>query len=363
MSDEKYMRRAMQLALKGQSTTCPNPMVGAVIVKNGRIIAEGYHVECGKDHAEVIAFRKAGQKARGADLYVTLEPCSHFGRTPPCVHRVLESGVKKVVIGMKDPNPAVNGKAIATLKKNGIAVEMSALEPELRKMNEVFIKYITSKMPFVIAKTAQTLDGKIATAKGQSKWITSQASRDVARRLRNHYSAILVGINTVLNDDPFLTAADKNKRLKKIVLDSELKIPLKANLFKNTTADEVIVATTSRAPKAKLAALQKKATVITAPAKGSRVDLRWLFKELAKRQISSVLIEGGATVIGEALKEGLVDKMNIFIAPKILGDAAGRGSVAGFKIDHVDQALRLKDWSVKTVGDDLLIEAYVHGNR
>jgi diaminohydroxyphosphoribosylaminopyrimidine deaminase / 5-amino-6-(5-phosphoribosylamino)uracil reductase len=364
MSDAiKYMRRAMQLALKGKGATCPNPMVGAVIVKNGRVIAEGYHKQCGHDHAEVMAFKKAGDKAKGATLYVTLEPCSHFGRTPPCLHRVLESGVKKVVVGMKDPNPAVNGKAIAMLRKKGIAVEVGVLEPALQKMNEIFVKYITKKMPFVVAKTAQTVDGKIATARGQSKWITSQASRDHARELRNHFSAILVGINTVLNDDPLLTPANRSKRLTKIILDSDLRIPFNANLFKDTTQDQVIIATTSKAPKSKVAALQKKATVIMSSSKGSRVDLKSLFKELAKREISSILIEGGATVVGDALKNGLVDKVLIFIAPKIFGDAAARSSVSGFKVNHVDRAIRLKDWSVKNIADDLLIEAYVHRNR
>ncbi len=359
----KYMKRAMQLALKGKGATCPNPMVGAVIVKNGKIIAEGFHAQCALDHAEVVAFKKAGDKARGATLYVTLEPCSHYGHTPPCLDRVLESGIKKVVIGMKDPNPIVNGKAIQTLKKNGIQVEVGVLEDELQKMNEVFVTYITKKRPFVVAKSAQTVDGKIATKGGQSKWITSQAARDFARTQRNDFSAILVGIKTVLHDDPLLNAANSSKRLKKIILDSTLKIPLTANLFKNTTPEQVIIATTSKAPKAKIVALQKKATVIVSPASGSRVNLKSLFKELARRQISSILIEGGATVIGDALKNGLVDKVNIFIAPKILGDASARCSVAGLKITHVDQSIRLKDWSVKNIGEDLLIEAYVHRNR
>jgi diaminohydroxyphosphoribosylaminopyrimidine deaminase/5-amino-6-(5-phosphoribosylamino)uracil reductase len=294
---------------------------------------------------------------------VTLEPCSHYGRTPPCVERVIESGVKKVVVGMEDPNPVVNGKAIRMLKKKGIAVQVGVLESELQKMNEIFVKYITKKAPFVVAKSAQTLDGKIATAQGQSKWITSQASRHFARELRNHFSAILVGINTVLKDDPLLTPADPSKRLKKIILDSGLEISLKASLFKNTAPEDVIVVTTSKASKARRAALQKKATVIVAPAKGSRVDLKWLFKELAKRQISSILIEGGATVVGDALKNGLVDKMNIFIAPKILGDQSAKSAVAGFTVHHVDRSIRLKNWSVRNIGEDLFVEAYVHGNR
>jgi diaminohydroxyphosphoribosylaminopyrimidine deaminase / 5-amino-6-(5-phosphoribosylamino)uracil reductase len=363
MTHQDYMKRAMQLALKARGATCPNPMVGAVLVKNGRIIAEGYHARCGEAHAEIVALDKAGEKARGATLYVTLEPCSHFGRTPPCVNSVLESGVKKVVIGMKDPNPLVNGKAIAMLKRKGIAVQVGVLEKELQRMNEDFVKYITTKMPFAVLKSAQTIDGKIATARGQSKWITSQGSRDHARRLRNQFSAILVGIDTVLKDDPLLTAADPKKRLTKIVVDSALRIPLNANLFKNTAPDNVIVATIANAPKAQFAALQRKATVLVVPAKGSRVDLKSLFKELAKRRISSILIEGGAKVAGDALKNGLVDKVTIFIAPKILGDTEARSSVAGFKINHVDQSVRLKDWSVQHIGEDLLIEAYVHRNR
>jgi diaminohydroxyphosphoribosylaminopyrimidine deaminase / 5-amino-6-(5-phosphoribosylamino)uracil reductase len=362
MTDADYMKRAMQLALKGEGATAPT-MVGAVIVKDGKVIAEGYHACCGGDHAEVAAFRKAGDKTRGATLYVTLEPCSHHGRTPPCVDRVIASGVKKVVIGMKDPNPRVNGRAVKALKKHGIRVETGVLERELRKMNEDFVKYITKKMPFVVVKTAQTLDGKIATKSGQSKWITSQASRDHARRLRNRFGAILVGINTVLNDDPLLTPADPAKRLIKIILDSDLEISLKARLFQNTRPQDVIIATTSRSSNAKRSALTRKATVLIIPSRNMRVDLKLLFKELAKREISSILIEGGATVVGDALKNNLVDKALVFVAPKILGDAGARSSVVGFKANHVDQSVRLKDWSVQPVGDDLLIEGYVHGHR
>ncbi len=363
MNHVDYMKRALALASKGRGAASPNPMVGAVLVKNGRIIAEGYHARCGGNHAEVVALKKAGDKARGATLYVTLEPCAHYGRTPPCVKRIIESGIKKVVVGMKDPNPLMNGKSIEILKKFGIAVESGILEDELQQMNEVFVKYITRRMPFVVAKTAQTIDGKIATANGQSQWITSQASRDFAHELRNDFDAILVGINTVLNDDPFLNATRKSKRIKKVVLDSYLKTPLNANIFKNTKPEDVIIAVTANAPEKKIRALSKKATVLKATKKGSRVDLKWLFKELAKQEISSILIEGGAQVLGSALKNGLVDKMAIWIAPKILGDESAKSSVAGLKASHVDQSVRLENLSVGKSGKDIFIQAYVHRHR
>lgn len=363
MNHIDYMTRAIRLASKGRGTTSPNPMVGCVIVKNGKVIAEGYHARCGGDHAEVIALKKAGEKARGATLYVTLEPCAHYGRTPPCVKRIIDCGIKKVIVGMKDPNPLMNGKSVAILRKFGIAVEVGVLEHELRQLNEVFLKYIIQRMPFVVAKTAQTLDGKIATARGQSKWITSQASRDFAHELRNNFDAILVGINTVLNDNPFLNAAKQSKRIKKIVLDSYLKTPLNANIFKKTESEDIIIVTTANASDKRIRALSSKARVITTPKKGSRIDLKWLFKELAKQEISSILIEGGATVVGNALKNGLVDKMFVFIAPKILGDASARNSVIGFKASHVDDAVRLKDLSVGATGGDLFIQGYVYRDR
>ena len=363
MNDLDYMRLALNLALKAKGKTSPNPLVGALVVKNNKIIASGYHRYCGGDHAEIIALKKAKQKARGARLYVTMEPCSHYGRTPPCVDQIIKSGVAEVVLGMVDPNPVNNGRSIEKLRKAGIKVKKGFLKEELKKANEPFIKYIATKMPFVVAKCAQTLDGKIATFSGQSKWITSQEARNYAHRLRNEFDAILAGINTVLKDNPYLNAAKKSKRIKKIILDSRLRIPLKVNLFKGVKPQDIFIATTGKAQKSKLRMLSGKGFhVIICPSRQGKVDLRYLFRGLAKREITSIFIEGGSETIGSALKARLVDKLLIFMAPKIIGDRKAKGSVSGFRISRVDKALRLKNLTFRKVSsksDDMIIEAYV----
>lgn len=363
MNNERFMQRAYELALKGRGRTSPNPMVGAVVVKNGRVIGEGYHARCGGAHAEIIALDAAGTRAKGATLYVTLEPCAHHGRTPPCVNRIIDSGVSKVLIGMKDPNPLTNGKSIALLRKFGIAVEVGILEPKLKGMNEVFIKYITKRLPFVTAKTAQTLDGKIATAQGKSKWITCEAARVYARSRRDEFDAIMVGANTVVKDDPSLSGVHRDSRLRKIVVDSTLRLSLKAKLFEGVDGSHVIVATTTRASKSKIRAFEKKGVrvLVCRPAgKYHQVDLRWLMKELAKMEVSSVLIEGGATLIGQALKDGLVDRMMIYMAPKILGDHNALGSIKGLTVTDINRTIGLKNVTIDHLNPDILIQGYVH---
>lgn len=363
-NNQKYMKLAMQLALHARGQTSPNPMVGAVIVKANRIMATGFHPRAGGDHAEIVALKKAGARARGAKLYVTLEPCYHYGRTAPCVDAVIKSGVREVIIGMRDPNPLTNGKSVAKLRKAGVRVAVGVLEKELKQMNEPFIKFITQKIPFTVAKCAQTIDGKIATATGDSKWITCEESRHSARRLRDDFDAILVGVNTVLKDNPRLNGASKQKSLKKIILDPSLKISLKANLFKKVCLSDCVVAVTSKAPKGKIHIFQNLGIhVIVCPARQRLINLKWLFKELAKHEIISILIEGGAHTIGSALKSGLVDKMHIYIAPKILGDKRALSSVVGFNIIKMDQTIVLKDVSVEKIRDDIFIQAYVHGNH
>ncbi len=361
-----YMQRAYQLAQKGRGFTLPNPMVGAVIVKQGRIIAEGWHKRCGGDHAEIDALKKLGDKAKGATLYVTLEPCSHFGRTGPCTEAIIKAGIKKVVIGTLDPNPINHGQSINLFKKAGVDVETGFLQDELIAMNEVFNKYITKKLPFVVAKCAQTIDGKIATVTGESKWITSEETRRFAHEKRNEFDAIMVGINTVLKDDPQLNATSKIKHLKKIIVDSTLQISLKAKLFVGAKPSDIFVATTSKASKKKIEILSKGGVqVLISPLKGKNghVDLKWLMKELAKREISYVLIEGGGRLIGRALKDSLVDRMMIYIAPKIVGDQNAISSVAGLGVKSIDKALELKDLKIKQIGQDFLIEGDVHVHR
>lgn len=363
-NDFKFMQKAIDLALKGKGKTSPNPLVGAVIVKNDKIISEGYHRRCGADHAEVVALKRAGQKAQNAKLYVNLEPCHHFGRTPPCVDAIIKGKIKEVVIGMKDPNPRTNGKSIRKLQNKGIRTRMGILNEECQRTNEVFTKYIKKKMPFVVAKTAQTLDGKIATAKGESKWITSQQARNFSRRLRNEFDAILVGVNTVIHDNPRLTASRKAKNLKKIVLDSNLKISPKAQLFKNTNPSDIFLATTKKASKKKIKAFQKKGIhVLIDPKSKSQIRLKWLFKEFAKHGITSILIEGGAQVIGSALKERLIDKMYVYIAPKIIGDHKALSSINGVQASTLSNAVRLQDLNVQKIGNDISLNGYVFRNR
>jgi len=360
MMHSDYMRIAMELAIKARGQTSPNPMVGALLVKGGKIIAQGYHRRCGADHAEAAAIKKAGRRAKGASLYVTLEPCSHHGRTPPCTDLIIKSGIKKIFVGMKDPNPLMNGKSILLLRKAGLAVEVGFLGKELKKINEAFIKYIRQQMPFVVAKCAQTLDGKIATAGGQSKWITAQEARDYGHRLRDGFDAILVGVNTVLKDNPFLNADGKSKRIRKIILDTRLQLPLEANVFKDVRPGDVIVATTTKADQRKLGLLNSRnVQVMVCPSYDGRVDLQWLFKELAKMEITSILIEGGGTMIGAALKERLVDKMMIFVAPKIMGDHQAINAISGFQPTDVNHLPRLKDLTIQKIGEDLLLEGYL----
>jgi diaminohydroxyphosphoribosylaminopyrimidine deaminase / 5-amino-6-(5-phosphoribosylamino)uracil reductase len=343
------MHRAYELAMNGWGKVSPNPMVGAVIAKGNKVVAEGWHAICGGPHAEAVAIKKAGTKAKGADLYVTLEPCGHFGRTPPCVDAVIKAGIKRVFIGVLDPNPLMNGKSVAKLRKAGIHVETGFLQDELNRLNESFNKYITTGMPFVVAKSAQTLDGKIATLTGESKWITSEETREYSRALRFGFDAIVAGVNTVILDDPKLSVEGKN--LKKVILDTHLRLSPKARLFQNTKPEDVLVFTASTARK------NLKATIITAPLKNGKIDLRWVMKSLGQRAIAHVLIEGGGVVIGNALKNGLVDKMMIYVAPKIMGE--GLDAIRGLGVFQLANVVTLKNTSVGHIGEDLFIEGYI----
>ena len=354
MNDRFYMKRALALARKGLGRTSPNPVVGCVIVGKGGVIAEGWHQACGTDHAEAAALKKAGVKARGAVMYVTLEPCAHWGRTPPCVDAILSAGIRKVVVAMIDPDKRTCGKSVRKLVSAGVEVVTGICEEEAREINAPFIKYQTMKMPFVTAKTAQTLDGRIATRTGDSKWITSDEARAFSRNVRNGFDAILAGIDTVLADDPVLDAPAK--RIIKVVVDSRLRISVKAKLFKGTDPGQVIVAVTKKAPLVKARRLESLgASVIFCPEKGGRVDLEWLFKELAKREITSILVEGGAAVIGSALKAGLVDEWQVYISPKVIGDDRARASVTGLDVLKVKDAFAFRIAKVGKIGPDVLL--------
>ncbi len=354
-----YMRLAMNLARKAKGLTSPNPMVGALVVKNGRIISKGYHQKVGLAHAEVIALNKAAAKAKGASLYVTLEPCTHFGKTPPCVDSIIKSGVKEVIVGMIDPNPMNNGKGVGILKQYGINVSVGYLEDELRKMNEVFIKYITKKMPFVTVKVAQSLDGKIATRTYDSKWITSDESRIFAHRIRQDYDAIMVGVNTVLRDNPKLDAWFAKRQPIKIVVDSQLSTPEDKNIF---LKGKVIIATLHTKPGQETEnrrILTQRANILEIKEKEGQINLKDMMKKLANLGISSILVEGGGTLNGALFDEGLVDKVIFFVSPKIIGGKDAVSSIMGKGVARIDKVIKLKEIKLKRIAEDFLIEGLV----
>ncbi|MFH0827216.1 MAG: bifunctional diaminohydroxyphosphoribosylaminopyrimidine deaminase/5-amino-6-(5-phosphoribosylamino)uracil reductase RibD [Candidatus Omnitrophota bacterium] len=357
---EYFMNIAMRLALKAKGRTSPNPMVGALVVKKGKVVGRGYHKKCGLAHAEVAALDEAGRFSKDATLYVTLEPCAHFGRTPPCVDRIIKSGISEVVVGMLDPNPLNNGKGIRILKQHKIKVHVGVLEESLRKLNEVFIKYILKKMPFVTVKVAESLDGKIATARGDSKWITSDKSRFHAHRLRRNYDAVMVGVNTVLRDNPKLDALFSSKQPAKIIVDSQLSTSPDANVF--AAKNQAIVVTLASHPGQETEnrkMLSEKARILEVKEKEGQVNLKDMMKKLARLEITSVLVEGGGTLIGSFFDEALVDKVLFFISPKIIGGKEAISSVMGKGIGRIENAIKLKDIRWRKSGEDFLIEGYV----
>lgn len=359
-SPDYFMNIALNLALKAKGNTSPNPMVGALVVKNGRIIGRGYHERAGLAHAEIIALNEAGKNAKGATLYVTFEPCAHFGRTPPCVDSIIKSGIREVIIGMVDLNPLNNGKGILMLKEGGIKVRVGFLEDKLKKINESFIKYITKKMPFVTVKVAESLDGRLATKTGDSKWITSDKSRALSHRMRQNYDAIMVGVNTVLRDNPKLDTWFSKKHPKKIIVDSQLSVPQDANIFSGHS--QVILVTLPAKPGQETEnrkILSQKTKVLEVKEKAGQINLKDMLKKLAQLEITNILVEGGGTLNGSLFDEGLVDKVLFFISPKIIGGKDAIGSVMGRGISRMDKAIKLKDLSLKRIGEDFLVEGYV----
>ena len=353
--DEKYMRLAMQLAGNAIGRTSPNPLVGAVIVKDNRVVGCGWHRKAGTPHAEVHALNQAGELAQGADVYVTLEPCAHYGKTPPCAKALVEAKVKNVYGGLLDVNPKVAGKGFKILEDAGIHVEYGFLQDELRKQNEVFFKWIEHKKPFVVLKAAMTLDGKIATATGQSKWITNETSRAYGYKLRDIYDGIMVGINTVIEDNPMLTArVDGGKNPIRIVVDSSLKIDINANVVQDKSA-KTIVATTDKADKDKILKLQAQNVdvIVVDKDENDKVDIEKLLNILGQQNICSILVEGGATLSGSFVAKKLVDKVYFFIAPKIVGGKEAKTPVAGTGILNLQEALALKDIQIEKLEEDI----------
>ena len=355
MTDERYMKMALELAKRGAPWACPNPLVGAVILKNGRIIGKGWHRCCGENHAEINAIESAKEPVRGSTIYISLEPCSHHGRTPPCVERLVSEKPAAVVIGTIDPNPLVSGQGIATLKRHGIETRVGVLEDQCREINEVFFKYIRTRTPFVTLKFAQSIDGKIATATGHSRWISSEPSRVFAHRLRSHHVAILVGSGTVTKDDPELTCRlVRGRDPLRVVVDSKLKIHPDARVLQDQARARTLVFTTSGHDRKKIRVLVDRGIEVRVAGTG-QVDLSTVLKELGKRQVSSLLVEGGAGVLTSFIRERLADRLIIISAPKIFGK--GTDAIGELGVKTVDQAIPLTVRRVSRKSGDVIVDA------
>ena len=364
LREDYFMGEALKLAKKGAGRVSPNPMVGAVVVKNGKIIGKGYHRFFGGAHAEINAIENAGKAVKGADIYVTLEPCSHFGKTPPCVDALISSGIRKVFIGMVDPNPVVSGKGVRKLKKAGIALKTGILDLKCRRLNESFVKYITKKEPFVTLKSAVSLDGKIASHTGDSKWITCEKSRRFVHRMRFESDAVMAGVGTVIADDPLLNVRLFKKAKKepfRVIVDSSLKIPLGSNVLKPDFAEKTIVAVSKEKSVSKKAEVIKNmgAQVISVSAKNKRIDLKVLSRILAKKGIASILLEGGSEVNAAALEAGIVDKIMLFYSPKLIGGKKAFGLIGGQGKPLISDAVKIDDLSIRRIGMDFVVEGYV----
>jgi len=356
--EQRFMLEALELAFKGCGLVSPNPMVGAVLVKQHRVVGRGYHRRFGSAHAEIEAIRAAGRDALGATLYVTMEPCCFQGKTPACTDALVQAGIKRVVAAMIDPNPKVNGKGLRCLRNHGIKVEVGLLEAEARRLNEAYITYLTEHRPFVILKVAQSLDGMMATDGGESQWITGERARAAGQFLRLMSDAVLVGVNTVLADNPRLTCRlNKEKKLMRVVLDCNLRIKEQSRLFSEPGA--VVIFTASRQEQ-RIRKLERTGAEVIRVREEKRGILNWqdILNELYHRQITSVLIEGGATVVSSSLEAGIVDKAYFFLAPKVLGP--GKLFSQGIAPRDLKRALSLKDVRHIKLGEDMLIEGYVY---
>lgn len=360
VNDEYYMRLALHLAEAACGQTGINPAVGCVIVRDGNIVGVGSHLEMGGPHAEIHALQMAGSRAEGSTVYVTLEPCSHFGRTPPCSDRLIREKVRRVVIACQDPNPKVAGKGIARLMRHGIDVVTGVLEREALELNEVFHKYIVTGKPFVTLKTASTLDGKIASRTKDSKWISGEQSRAYAHTLRHRHQAIMVGVDTVITDNPQLTARMEvpSRQPVRIVVDSRLRIPETAAMLHDGKGP-VLIMTTEQAPRERRLRLESLGAEVVPCGNGPRVDLHLALEELGKRQIASVLLEGGGTLNGAMLENGLVDKIVLFFAPKIIGGAERSRTNFQFRgFDLISQSITLQRVKVEMSGEDVCLTGY-----
>jgi len=373
-ADEKFMRRALALARRAEGATSPNPLVGAVLVRAGRILGEGWHRRAGQPHAEIEALNAAarrGHSARGATLFVTLEPCCTQGRTPPCTEAILRAGVRAVVVATRDPNPLHAGRGLCLLRRSGLDVRVGVLAAEAARLNESFFHWIVHRTPFVTVKAAMTLDGKIATATGESKWITGPHARAEGMRLRARHDAILVGVNTILADNPALTIRGlpdakgkpalpvRPRALRRVILDSRARTPITASVVADASATSTIIVVGRNAPAARVAALTKRIDVWRAPQRRQRLDLAWVLRRLGQEQLTSVLVEGGGEVNASFLLGGFAQRVAFFYAPKILGGTGSRKAVGGEGARKLSEIVTLHEVEWKRVGEDLMMTARV----
>lgn len=360
MDDGAYMRRALKLAEKGMGWTSPNPIVGAVIVKNGRIIGEGYHLRYGEKHAERNALDSCRESPTGAVMYVTLEPCCHYGKQPPCVEAILEAGIRRIVIGSSDPNPKVSGKGVRILREHGVEVTEHVEEAACDALNQIFFHYIRTGQPYVAMKYAMTMDGKIAAYTGKSQWVTGTKAREHVQRLRQQYSGIMVGMGTVLADDPSLTCRIRGgKNPVRIICDSMLRTPLDSRLIETAGEVPTILATACKDPSRCGVYQDKGCRVLTVPGADGRVDLQELVRTLGRMEIDSILLEGGGTLNWSALRSGIVQKVFCYMAPKLFGGAKAKTPVEGSGCADPNEAVKIKEIKIRQIGEDYLMEGMV----
>jgi len=358
-NDEKFMKRALDLAVKAIGRTSPNPLVGCVIVKDGQTVGEGYHLKAGTPHAEVHALVAAGAQARDATAYVTLEPCSHFGRTPPCADALILAGIKRVVVSMKDPNPLVSGRGIARLREAGIQVDVGLMFQEASLLNEVFIKVITTGLPFVVYKTAMTLDGKIATETGDSRWVSTEVSRQYVHQLRDRYDVILAGSETVMLDDPALTCRlPSGQDPVRLIVDGKLRIAENAQVLTSSAHSPCVIATTQAASHEKIERLNREGVEVWQYETQRHVPLEKLLRDLVRRGWTSVLLEGGGGLAGTLIQDQHVDKIEFFIAPKLVG-GNGPSPLSGLHIEWMAEAISLHDLHIDMYSGDLHVTGYL----
>ncbi len=363
MDDRRFMQMALELAANGRGLTSPNPMVGAVVVRDQVVVGQGYHQAAGRPHAEVYAIDAAGEKACGGTLYVNLEPCNHTGRTPPCTLKILSAGIRRVVIGMRDPNPGVAGGGAAFLERHGVEVCQGVCAPEAEALNEVFIKYIQTGRPFVIAKCAATLDGRIATRTGDSRWVTGEAARAFVHELRQSVDAVMVGVDTIVADDPQLTtrrAVGPSRDPLRVVLDTHARIPTSARVIRHASqADTLVVTGPGVNADVKRRIARRGVRVMETATRAGRIDLGLLLPQLGGQRITSVLIEGGSRVLASAFRDGIVDKACFFVAPLITGGDDGVPVCRGEGVERMQECIRLTRINSRRFGDDILIEGYL----